>query len=100
MKSQVKETKPLPLPEPTETDSFREIGPGDSRHPQKMRDIRATVDRMVGTQSKHKEDWERKFGEELEEATLAAVLKGGVNCVGYRRSYARNFESWIRSIRP
>lgn len=92
------ELKPIPLPMPTETDSFREIGPGDSRYPEKMRDIRSTVDRMVRTQQKKQADWESSFGGELEEATMGVVLKGGVNCVGYRRTYARNFDNWLRSL--
>jgi hypothetical protein len=92
------ELKPIPLPTPAETDSFREIGPGDSRHPAKMRDIKATVDRMARAQKKQQTDWESDFGGELEEATMAAVLKGGVNCVGYRRRYAINYDNWIRSF--
>jgi hypothetical protein len=80
-------------------DSFQEIGPGDSRYDMKTRDIKATVKRMGDMQKKQRTDWETTFGGELEEATMEAVLKGGVNCVGYRSRYARNYDNWIRSLK-
>lgn len=83
---------PIPAPFPTETDSFREIGPGDSRYAQKQRDIKATVDKMVAQQQAKRSDWESSFGGELEEATLSSVLRGGGNCVGSTRAYRNNFD--------
>lgn len=81
------------------SDTFQEIDRHDSRYDAKQKDIKATVDRMVAQQKQKQRDWESNFAGELEEATMGAVLKGGVNCVGGRAAYRTNYDKWIRSLK-
>lgn len=72
-------------------DSFQQIDRHDSRHGEKTKDIKKLVARMGDVQKKKQADWEKSFEDDLIAVTEETVLKGGVNCVGYTRAYAKNF---------
>jgi len=81
-------------------DSFQQIDRHDSRYGEKQRDIAATVSRMQEVSKKRQADWESQLEDNLMDATMESVLRGGGDRSILHGSdcYRRNFDNWIRSL--